>query len=321
MTASMHTISRPVLQLFAAFLISGMTLSAAQSPTTDTASTRSGPPDLVKQGRKLASEGKQDEALALYRQALQQSPNSFDALLSMGTALDLKGQYDEARRNIAKAIDVAPSPKDKAQAERTMAMSYAFEHKANDAAKFEQPVFESQLAAKDYFAAGETADELARIYLESGDLNDAYTWYEKGYNTGLKQPDITDSRKNVWSFRWENAQARIAARRGNRQEAQKHVLAAKDYLDKAADPQQQNFYPYLTGYVAFYQGDYKTAIVDLQSANPRDPFILSLIAQAYEKIGDKPQAMDYYRKILTFNMHNPTNAFARPLARQKLQGS
>ncbi len=275
----------------------------------------------MKQGRKLASEGKLDEALALYRETLQQSPNSFDALLSIGTALDLKGDYGEARKHIAKAIDVAPSPKEKVQAERTMAISYAFEDKASDAAKFEQPVFASQLAAKDYYAAGETADELARIYLESGDLNDAYTWYEKGYTTGLKQPDITDSRKNVWSFRWENAQARIAARRGNRQEAEKHVLAAKDFLDKAADQQQQNFYPYLTGYVAFYQGDYKTAIVDLQTASQRDPFILSLMAQAYEKLGNKAQATDYYRQILTFNMHNPTNAFARPLARQKLQGS
>ncbi len=279
----MYTVSRPVLHAFAAFLISGFLLAGAQSP--------------------------------------QQPPDSFEALLSTGTALDLNGEYGEARKDIAKAIDVAPSPKAKIQAQRTMAISYAFEGKASDAAKFEKPVFESHLAAKDYYEAGETADELARIYLESGDLNDAYTWYQKGYQTGLKQPDITDSRKNVWSFRWENAQARIAAHRGNRQEAEKHVLAAKDYLDKAADPQQQNFYPYLTGYVAFCQGDYKTAIVDLQSASQRDPFILSLMAQAYEKIGNKTEAMDYYRKVLTFNTHNPANAFARPLARQKLQGS
>ncbi len=317
----MYLTSRPLRQLFTAFLISGLILSAAQSPATAPASNQANVPDLVKQGRKLASEGKLDEALALYRQELQQSPNSFDALLSMGTTLDLKGEYSEARKNIAKAIEVAPSPNAKSQAQRTMAISYAFENKANDAAKFEQPVFESQLAAKDYYAAGETADELARLYLEAGDLNDAYTWYEKGYNAGLKQPDITDSRKNVWSFRWENAQARIAARRGNRQEAEKHVLAAKDYLDKAADPQQQNFYPYLTGYVAFYQGDYKTALADLQGASQRDPFVLGLMAQAYEKMGDKTQAMDYYRKVLTFNMHNPTNAFARPVAMQKLHGS
>jgi len=43
-----------------------------------------------------------------------------------------------------------------------------------------------------------------------------------------------------------------------------------------------------------------------------------LIGESYEKSGDRPQAMDYYSKVLASNGHNPTNAFARPLARKKL---
>jgi tetratricopeptide (TPR) repeat protein len=89
-------------------------------------------------------------------------------------------------------------------------------------------------------------------------------------------------------------------------------------LDKANNPDQARFYPYLTGYVAFYAGDYKTALADLQQADQRDPFILGLLGQAYEKSGDQKQAADYYRKVLTSNAHNPTNAFARPLAKKKL---
>ncbi len=254
-------------------------------------------------------------------ESLQGDPDSFDALLSMGTSLDLQGHYEEARRKIAQAIEDAPTANAKVRAEKTMAISYAFERKANEAAKYEQQVFDAQLAAKDFYAAGETADELARIYIESGDLDNAYKWYQTGYETGLKQPDITESRKNVWAFRWESAQARVAARRGNHEEAQKHVDAAKTYLDKASDSQQDAFYPYLVGYVAFYGGDYKTTIAELEKANQRDPFVLSLLGQAYEKMGDKTQAMGYYRKILAFNMHNPTNAFARPLAKQKLGAS
>jgi len=96
------------------------------------------------------------------------------------------------------------------------------------------------------------------------------------------------------------------------------VSAAKVALDKANNPDQARFYPYLTGYVAFYGGDYKTAIADLQQADQRDPFILSLLAQAYEKSGDQTRATDYYRKVLASNAHNPTNAFARPLAKKKL---
>ena len=64
--------------------------------------------------------------------------------------------------------------------------------------------------------------------------------------------------------------------------------------------------------------DYKTAIADLQKADQRDPLILALIAESYEKSGDRSEAMDYYRKVLASNAHNPTNAFARPLAKKKL---
>jgi predicted Zn-dependent protease len=112
----------------------------------------------------------------------------------------------------------------------------------------------------------------------------------------------------------------MAARRGQTAEAQKQVAAAKAALDKANNPDQAPFFPYLTGYVAFYGGDYKTAITDLEKANQEDPFILVLLAQSYEKAGDTARAKAYYGKVMANNGHGPTNAFARPLARKKLAG-
>ena len=292
----------------------------AVSQTPASAKSPADAADFVKQARKLNSEGKQDEALSLYNQALQASPNSVDAHLGAGAALDLKGQYDEARKHFAKAIEVAP-PENRNGALRNMAFSYAFERKAKDAARYEQMAFDSLMnQQKDTDAAG-VANELARIYLESGDIDDAARWYKTGYDTAMRQPDLKDSDKDLWNFRWEHAQARFAARRNQKAEAQKHVAAAKAILDKGTNPDQSPFYPYLTGYVAFYGGDYSTAITELQKADQRDPFILVLLAQAYEKSGDKAQATEYYRKVLASNIHNPTNAFARPIARQKLGSS
>jgi len=275
--------------------------------------------DLLKQGQKLNSEGKQDEALALYRKAMEMSPNLYEAHLESGIALDLKGNYAEARQHLTKAIELAPAAA-KQQALRTMAFSYAFEGNAGEAAKFEQQLFDARLSAQDFTSAGETANELARIYLESGDTANALKWYQSGFETAKRKPDLSDADKNLWLFRWENAQARIAARQGKAAEAQQHVAAAKAALDKANNPDQSRFFPYLTGYVAFYTGDYKTAIADLQKADQRDPLILALLGQSYEKSGDRSQAMDYYRKVLAINTHNPTNAFARPLAKKKLAG-
>ena len=274
---------------------------------------------LVKQGQKLNSEGKQDEALKLYKQALEQSPNSYDAHLESGVALDLKGDYAAAREHLKKAIEVAPADQ-KNRALRVMAFSYAFESNAGEAEKYEKQVFDALMAKPDFEGAAGVANELARIKLESGDIDGAANWYKTGYDTAMRKTDMKDSDKNLWAFRWAHAQARIAARRGQRDEAQKQVAAAKTALDQANNPDQAPFFPYLTGYVAYYGGDYKTAITDLQKASQQDPFILLLLAQAYEKQGDAARAKEYYGKVMANNGHGPTNAFARPVARKKLAG-
>ena len=49
-----------------------------------------------------------------------------------------------------------------------------------------------------------------------------------------------------------------------------------------------------------------------------DPFILCLTAQALEKTGDAAKAKELYQRVLTFNGHNPANAYARPIARKKV---
>jgi tetratricopeptide (TPR) repeat protein len=300
------------------FLVSSAMLAAqapaapgAPPPTSETAA-------LVKQAQQLNSEGKQDEALATYRKALEISPNDVDAHLGMGSVLDLKGDYAEARRHLAKAIEVASAADAKERAWRTMALSYVFECNMGEAGRLEQLVFDARMARQDFLSAADVANETARLYLECGDVDTADKWYGIGYQTAIRKTDMSEADKNLWLFRSENAQARIAARRGQREDAEKHVSAAKVALDKANNPDQARFYPYLTGYVAFYGGDYKTAIADLQQADQRDPFILSLLAQAYEKSGDQTRATDYYRKVLASNAHNPTNAFARPLAKKKL---
>jgi len=274
--------------------------------------------DLVRQARKANSDGKQDDAIALYRKAQQISPNLFEAHIGAGVALDLKAEHDEARREFAKAIEVAP-PETKVQALKSMAISYAFTRQPNESAKYEQQAFEPQIAKPDYYAAGETADELARIYLESNDPTNALKWYRTGYETGLKEPNISQARKDLWEFRWENAQARVAARQGKAADAQKHVAAAKTILDRGTNPDQMRFFPYVTGYVAWATGDYKAAISELQKADQRDPFNLLMEAESYDKTNDSNQAMDLYRKIMNFNTHNPPNAFARPVAKQKVE--
>jgi tetratricopeptide (TPR) repeat protein len=275
-------------------------------------------PEFIRQGQQLVRQGKLDEALALYRKNLEASPDSAPANSAAGVVLDLMGRGADARKHFAKAIESSSTPQAKAGAERAMAMSWAFEGNCRETAGYEQQVFDYYVSVKDSYQQGEIADELARVCIDSGDLDTAYKWYKAGYEAGLKEPDIKPDRKDLWEFRWENAQARIAVRRGNKAEAQRHVAAAKAALDKGTNPPQEIFYPYLTGYVAFYSGDYQAALSELQKANANDPFIACLLGETYDKLGDHEKAVECYRKAAATTAHNPPAAYARPFATKKI---
>ena len=275
-------------------------------------------PEFVRQGQDLIRQGKPEEALALYRQQLQTSPQSVPAHIAAGSVLDLMGKGEEARKYFAKAIEIADTPERKAGAQRAMAMSYAFEGDCHKTIEYEQQAFDYYGTAKNFFQQGEIADEAARVCIEVGDLDAAYEWYKIGHDTGLKEPDIKPARQDLWNFRWEHAQARIAARRGEQSEAQKHAAEAKAILDRGTIPEQAQFFPYLKGYVAFYAGDYKTALEELNRANQTDPFIQCLVGQTYEKLGDKAKALRYYQMASTASAHNPAAAYAVPFARKRL---
>jgi tetratricopeptide (TPR) repeat protein len=282
-----------------------------------TADTR---PEFIVKGQQLTREGKLEDALEIYRQELRNTPNSVQAHTAAGVVLDLLGRGAEARQHFAKAAEAAPTPQAKAAAQRRMAMSYAFESDCRNAVRFQQMVFDYHVAQKNFFQQGEMANEVARVCLEAGDIDTAEKWYKVGYEVGLKEPDIKPERAALWRFRWEHAQARLAARRGRKDEARRHVAAAKAILDQNAEmaKDQAVFFPYLAGYVAFYAGDYNAALTELQKANQDDPFIQSLIGQTYEKLGQQEKALEFYRRAAQATSHNPTAAFARPFARKKL---
>jgi len=278
-------------------------------------------PEFVKRAQQLVRNGGLDEALAVYQTELKTSPNSATANNGAGVVLDLLGRTKEAKTYFNRAVDLADTPAAKANARRALAMSYAFDNDCANAAKIEQMAIDYWLSVPDYFRAGELYNEAARVCIEAGALDTAEKLYRRGEEAGLKEPNIAPARVALWKFRTEHALARLAAQRGRADDAKKHVAAARALLDGNPEmaKDQEIFFPYLTGYVALHLGDAKTALADLQKARQDDPFIQVLMAQAYEKLGDREQARALYQKAAATTAHNPPAAYARPLASKKLR--
>jgi tetratricopeptide (TPR) repeat protein len=239
---------------------------------------------------------------------------------------DLEGNYAEAQKLLAKEIEAAANPRAKANAQRTMAMSYAFAGDCKKTGDYEQMVIEywrtreKEEPANAFYQQGEMANEAARVCIDLGDLEAAERWYKLGAELGLKEPGISADRSSLWKFRLLHAEARLAARRGQKARAEAKVKEAKAVLETLTElrKQQEVFFPYLTGYVALYTGNPGQALADLQNANQNDPFIQILMAAAHERLGAMDKAKECYEKAYKTTAHNPPAAIAKPLARKKL---
>lgn len=265
------------------------------------------------------------------RQATPPSPRADST--RMASRLDSEGQTAKAREILQALIDGAPTPAARAASQRVMAMSFAFDNDCANAVKYEEMVIaywktrETEEPQNAFYQQGEMANEAARVCIDAGDLNTAEKYYRMGRELGNKEPAPRTHPKSLWDFRLEHALARLAARRGDKAAAARHVAAARKALDSDTTMarQQERFFPYLTGYVALYTGDLATAEADLTKAiglrgNERDPFFHALLGMTYEKQGQAAKAKEFYQKAyeLAANGHNPPAAFTRPFARKKL---
>jgi tetratricopeptide (TPR) repeat protein len=273
---------------------------------------------LVEEGTKMLEAGETAKAQERFEAAVKADPKSFQAHYALGRVLDLNGQYVEARTHLEEAGAIATEPDQKEQVTAAIAVSYAFERKPDEAARHYQRIFDQQMEANELDDAAATANAIGRVYLESGNADKAEEWYRTGHETAKQIPKLKSEEIDLWDFRWHHAQARIAVRRGDVDGAWKHAAAARATLDKGAIPDQRVQLPYLMGYIAFHAKDYQRALKELAVADLKDAFILGLLGQASERLGQKNQAAALYRKVLSTSSHNINAAFSRPEARRFL---
>lgn len=275
---------------------------------------------LTDQGHTLDLAAKHDEAVASFQAALALDPQSYAAHYGLGRALDLAGRYDQARAEFTTAIPLAPAT-EKDQATRMLGISWMFTGDADHAAPYFKAVFDRQMAARSFDGAADVANELGRVYLELGRLDDAAKWYGAGHDAAGQESGRPQWRIDLADMRWAHAQARIAARRGQAAEARRQETAFTRLLDKGGNDDQKIQLPYLLGYDDFYLGRYRSAIAHLDKADQKDPLILCLIAQSYEKLGEVARARTYYEQVIASSSHAIAAAAARPVALSKLASS
>lgn len=258
------------------------------------------------------------------------APNPRADSLRSAQRIDAEGDHAGARAIFDALIANAPTPADKAAAQRRLAMSYGYDGNCAKVIDLEEQVIAywvTRRAAEPqnaHYQEGEMANEAARVCIDHGFLDEAERHYRRGTELGNMEPEPRTHPRSLWDFRLAHALARIAARRGNAAEARRHVAEARRILD--SDPEmakaQEQYFPYLEGYVALFTNDLATAEARFTATSQQmrnDPFQLVLLGMTYEKMGQQAKATELYERAYAASTgSNPPNIYSRTFTRQKL---
>src|SRR5690606_18281263 len=154
-----------------------------------------------------------------------------------------------------------------ASATRRLAMSYGYDGNCAKVIELEEQVIaywqtrRAEEPQNAHYQEGEMANEAARVCVDHGHLDEGLRMYERGSALGNAEPEPRTHPRSLWDFRLAHARARVAARKGDVAAAARAVADARRALDsdpKMAEDQEQ-YFPYLVGYVALFTGDLATA--------------------------------------------------------------
>ena len=263
-------------------------------------------------------------------QGQQRAPNPRADSLRQAQRLDAEGNHAAARALFQTLIDNAPTFAAKAQAQRRLALSYAYDGNCARTIELEEQVIAHWVTRRAeepqnaHYQEGEMANEAARVCIDAGFLDESERMYRRGSDLGNAEPEPRTHPRSLWDFRLAHALARIAARRGNADEAQRWIAEARRALDSdsAMAANQRQYLPYLIGYVALYTNDLVTAERELTTAMGlmrNDPFQVVLLGLTYEKMGDQAKATELFERAFTMSGgSNPPNVYSRRFTRERL---
>jgi serine/threonine-protein kinase len=237
--------------------------------------------------RAYEASGRIADAEAAFKNAAALRPDFWDGYDELGSFYDRQGKYPEAIAQYQKAIDLTP---DNAQVYNNLGMTYLDRGAPTDANDAEQALKKSVALSPSY--AGYA--NLGSLYLTQKRYVESAAITEKAL--ALNDTDFRVWANLVGAYNWLKDPTKADAAQSR--ELKLVEDAAKLHPSDAEIQSQLG--------VLYAEKKLKDqALVRMQAAlalGPDDPQVLADIAQAYEELGDRRQALQYLKKSLDKGM-------------------
>jgi len=264
--------------------------------------------------------GRFDDAITAYRRALKVDPRFVPSYVGIAGAQVFSGRGEEARATLAKLRGVARNDGELRQAEFWTAVSFLHEgatEKALEAMKAEYAIAER---TGDAASMSQDVVTMGQILLHAGRHDRALAEFERAVaiaEAGKVPAEVKENvrRNHLFFAAW------TAVARGDLASARAEAEAYRAAAEQKGIPFELRRTHELAGQIALAEQDGARAAKELARANGQDPYVLTLLARAYQSSGDTKRARATWKKVAEWNQLSFPYAFVRAEARKTLAAS
>jgi tetratricopeptide (TPR) repeat protein len=270
-------------------------------------------------GELLLKMGKFDESIIQYKKAVEKDPVNFaGSLAGIGNNYIFKGDYETARKYYQDYYDKAPTAGDKLTALFWKATSYVHEGKVENTIK----TFDEYraLAEKENRVTNAISSytNQAWILIETGNPTEGKKYLEK-QNDLIGTAKLSEGDKENYLTGSMMANIYFLTANGELDKALAESEKCKQKVESRKNPGEEMELNSVMGMLETQKGNYDKAIEYFSKTGTGGPMQWYYTAVAYDKKGDRQNALKLFEKIAKWNVNGLDLALFRKRAMEELK--
>ncbi|MCF7826925.1 MAG: tetratricopeptide repeat protein [Candidatus Marinimicrobia bacterium] len=251
----------------------------------------------------LMEMGRFNESIEFYAKALELDPNFVASHIGIACDYAFLGEPERARSQLELLKEIAQNHIDTRQAVFTEALTYVCE---GDLPLAVETILANLKLAETRQDVGNMANDLVllgNLYLEMNNPEKALEQFNQSMEV-IDQSSLPQAVKdNSHTVNLYNI-SRVFAMMHNFPKAKETAALFAQQVDVRKNPIQIKLIAQLKGIIALQEGNYQTAIDELEEANQLNPYNLFRIGEAYAGLGDNERAATYKLRAAELNVLN-----------------
>lgn len=266
----------------------------------------------------LQDRGRYDESIEQYQKAIEKDPLFTVGMKGIGNNYVFLGDYEKAREYYKKWFEKAPVVNEKLSALYWQAVSYVHEGKTEEALKM-MDKFRALGEMENIIPTAINAHLYTGFILtETGNTEEGLKILKKA-GEQTEKSDLPEATKEYFTLYTAMNMMYALSAKGEFEAAASEAEKCQKLLEKRKiSNEEQNFYSTL-GHHEVMKGDYDKALECFAKGNQQHPMTMFYRAVAYEKKGNKEEAMKSYKNVAEHNVNSLPLALVRARALEKIK--